>query len=263
MRTRRPSRFHRHAQSRAAASPAASPSASTITSRTSFGQIESAQPGSRKRSPCGRPVACMAARQVRSLPDHQHSPGSASARRRPAWAEHHLLPARSAPSPAVAREECAVDRQRRSVRAVCHQRHHRRPDAARGMLQAGMEAKRVGWRQVDAARGEIGLDQRSLCRLGGLPDGNRDLAAPGVVLIWLALDRRTAWRTQRRARTNLGRQPEQAGDMVLAGPPVVASEAMDDRLVGPVEGDRERAVAASVARAGAQNSVGAAHRAAQ
>ena len=28
------------------------------------------------------------------------------------------------------------------------------------------------------------------------------------------------------------RQPEQAGDMVLAGPPVVASEAMDDRLVG-------------------------------
>ena len=122
-----------------------------------------------------------------------------------AWTEHHLLRIDRRLAAAIAGKEGAVDRERRSVRAARHQRHHRRPDAARGVLQAGMEAKRVGRRQVDAARCEIGLDRRSLCRLGGLPDGERGLAAPGVVLIRLALDRRAARHAQQRARTILGR----------------------------------------------------------
>jgi hypothetical protein len=59
------------------------------------------------------------------------------------------------------------------------------------------------------------------------------------------------------------RQPEQAGDVVLASPPVVTGERMHDGLVSADEGDRERAVGASMPWTGAQNPVGAAHRAAQ
>ena len=161
MRTRRPSRFQRHAQSRAAASPGSSPSASTITSRTSFGQIEGAQPGGRERRP-GR----MAGRQhggeagLDAFADHQHVAGlgephgAATAR-----AEHHLLRIDRRLAGAVAGEEGAVDRQRRAVGAARHQRDHRRPDAARRMLQPGMEAERRRRRKMQPARGEIGLDQ--------------------------------------------------------------------------------------------------------
>ena len=42
---------------------------------------------------------------------------------------------------AVAGEEGAVNGDRRAVDAARHQRHHCRPDAARGMLQAGVEAQ--------------------------------------------------------------------------------------------------------------------------
>ena len=59
-----------------------------------------------------------------------------------AWTEHHLLRIDRRLAAAVAGEEGAVDRERRSVRAARHQRHHRRPDAARGMFQTGMEAQR-------------------------------------------------------------------------------------------------------------------------
>jgi hypothetical protein len=41
-------------------------------------------------------------------------------------------------------KEGAMDSERRSVRAACHQRHHRRPEAARGMFQTGMKAKAWG-----------------------------------------------------------------------------------------------------------------------
>ena len=212
MRTRRPSRFQRQAQSRAAASPGSSPSASTITSRTSSRQIEGAQPGGRKRRP-GRMAGRLHGGEagLDAFADHQHVARLGKAHRAAtAGAEHHLLRIDRRLAAAVAGEEGAVDRQRRSVRAARHQRHHRRPDAARGMLQTGMEAQRVGRRQIDAARGEIGLDQRSLCRLGGLPDGERGLAALGVVSIRLALDRRAARRARERARTVLGPQAARA-----------------------------------------------------
>src|SRR5271167_1914103 len=52
---------------------------------------------------------------------------------------------------------------------------------ARGMFQPGMEAKRP-WRwKMQAARDEIGLDQRAACRRRGVPDGERSLAALGLV----------------------------------------------------------------------------------
>jgi hypothetical protein len=101
-----------------------------------------------------------------------------------------------------------------------------------------MEAKRVGWRQVDAARCEIGLDWRSLCRLGGLPHGERDLAAPSVVLIRLALDRRAARHAQQRARTILGPQaaPAQRRNDALL---VAAGVATNQHLVLLRVPDRE------------------------
>ena len=80
-----------------------------------------------------------------------------------------------------------MDRKRRSIGTVRHQRHHSRPDTARGMIQTGMEAQRIGRRKMYPARREISLDRRPLCRLGGLPDGERDLAGPGVVEIACAM----------------------------------------------------------------------------
>ena len=146
MRTRRPSRFQRKAQSRAAASPGSSPSASTITSRTSLRQIESAQPGGRKRRP-GRMSGRLHGGEagLDTFPDHQHVARIGEAHRAAtAGAEHHLLRIDRRLPAAIAGEEGAVNRERRSVCAVRHQRHHRRPDAARGMFQTGMEAQRVG-----------------------------------------------------------------------------------------------------------------------
>ncbi len=64
-----------------------------------------------------------------------------------------------------------------AVRAVRHQRHHRRPDAARGMLQAGMEAQRVGRRQIDAARRRDRFAPAFLRRPARAPDRQRGLAA--------------------------------------------------------------------------------------
>ena len=65
--------------------------------------------------------------------------------------EHHLLRIDRRLAAAVAGKEGAVDRERRAVGAARHQRHHRRPDAARGMLQPGMEAERRR-RSEDAGR---------------------------------------------------------------------------------------------------------------
>ena len=75
--------------------------------------------------------------------DHQHVAGLGEAHNAAATrAEHHLRRIDRRFAAAVAGEEGAVDRERRAVRAARHQRHHRRPDAARGMLQTGMEAER-------------------------------------------------------------------------------------------------------------------------
>ena len=77
------------------------------------------------------------------------SPGSASRTAPPRQGPSIIFCGSTGALPAaVAGKEGAVDRERRVVRAARHQRHHRRPDAARGMLQTGMEAKRVGWRQM-------------------------------------------------------------------------------------------------------------------
>ena len=51
------------------------------------------------------------------------------------------------------------------VDAVRHKRHHRGPDAARGMFQAGMEAQGRRARKVEPPRAQIGLDERSLGHL--------------------------------------------------------------------------------------------------
>ena len=64
IRTRRPSCCHRNAQFRAAASPGPSPSARTITSRTSFGRSSARSPDVESAAYAGWPVAFMAARQV-------------------------------------------------------------------------------------------------------------------------------------------------------------------------------------------------------
>ena len=70
------------------------------------------------------------------------------------WAEHHLLWIDRRLPVAIAGKICAMDRNRPPIRAVRHQRHHHRPEM---MFQAGMKAQHVGRRQVDAARGKIGL----------------------------------------------------------------------------------------------------------
>ena len=185
MRTRRPSRFQRQAQSRAAASPGSSPSASTITSRTSSGRSRARSPEVESAAQAGWPVACMAARQV-SMPSPtiSTSPGSAEPHRAAtAGAEHHLLRIDRRLAAAIAGEEGAVDRQRRAVHAARHQRHHRRPDAARGMLQPGMEAERRRRWKMQAARDEILLGHCA-ARLACLtPNAQRSWGPRPIILV--------------------------------------------------------------------------------
>jgi hypothetical protein len=56
-----------------------------------------------------------------------------------------------------------------------------------------MEAERRRRWKMQAARDEIRLDQRAACWRRGLPDGERRLAALGVVAIRLVIGNRT-WR---------------------------------------------------------------------
>src|SRR5580700_2122583 len=113
-----------------------------------------------------------------------------------------------------------MDRDWRSAGAIRHQRHHRRPEAARGMLQTGMKAERVWSRHTDAARGEI----RSRCRFGGLPNGECCLGTNGVVVIGLAFDRRSMSRMARRTSSVLSPEaaPSQRRDDALLVAPGVA-----------------------------------------
>ena len=86
MRTCRPSRLHLYAQSCAAASPGSSPSASTITSRTSRCRFEGAQPGGREGSP--RWVAlCLHRGELFQFP-HRPSRGRPNGRRPSALRRH-------------------------------------------------------------------------------------------------------------------------------------------------------------------------------
>jgi hypothetical protein len=79
----------------------------------------------------------------RYLPDHEQiawfgETHHASAAR----AEHHLLWLDRRLGVAITGEECAVNTDRLTIDTDRHQRHHRRPDTARGMLQTGIEAQR-------------------------------------------------------------------------------------------------------------------------
>ena len=179
MRTRRPSRFQRRAQSRAAASPGSSPSASTITSRTSRGRSSDAKARGRKRRPGGISSRLHRGKAgLDAFADHQHGArlGEAhcAAATRP---EHHLLRIDWRLAVAVAGEKGAVNGDRRSGRAVRHERHHRGPDATRGMFQSGMEAQGGQRRKREPARAQIGLDGRSVGRSRCLPDRERRRAA--------------------------------------------------------------------------------------
>ena len=211
MRTRRPCRFQRQAQSRAAASPAASPSASTITSRTSSRKIERAQSRGRQRRP-GRMAGRLHGGEagLDAFADHQHSAGAGvgeahnSTTARP---KHHLLRVDRSFAAAITGKEGAVNCQRRCIHAVRHQRHHRRPDVARRVLQAGMEAQRVGQRQIDAARGEIGLHQRCFSRPARAPDRQRERTAlAGIGVCLFVGDAIFALVSSRKDRVCAGRQ---------------------------------------------------------
>ena len=96
-----------------------------------------------------------------------------------AGAEHHLLRIDGCLSDAVARKEGAVDRQRDIVNTVRNQRHHRWPNAAGEVLQPAVEADRVRWREMQAPRGEISLDQRTTGRHRSFPDGKSGFGALG------------------------------------------------------------------------------------
>ena len=65
--TRRRSRFHLRAHSKAAASPGSSPSARTVTVRMPSGRSSVRKPEVESAAQAVRPVACMVARQV-SMP---------------------------------------------------------------------------------------------------------------------------------------------------------------------------------------------------
>ena len=168
IRTRRPSRFQRRAQSCAAASPGSSPSASTITSRTSRGRSSDAKARGRKRRP-GRMSRSPASRQGRSRCLRRPS-----ARRRLGEAhhaaatrtEHHLRRIDRRLAAAVAGKKGAVNGDRRSGRRRASpappSRARRRPRDVSG---------RDGSASVEAAEDtspretQIGGDGRSLGRV--------------------------------------------------------------------------------------------------
>src|SRR5262249_55063034 len=125
--------------------------------------------------------------------DHQHARRRAEPHRAAATrAKHHLRRLYWRLAFAIVGQECAVNADRLTIIAAPNQRYHRRPYAARGMPQTGMEAKRDRRPQANAARGEINADRRALFLLSGFPDGKSRLDSPGVVWIGLVLDRRVA-----------------------------------------------------------------------
>jgi len=124
-------------------------------------QIESAQPGSRKRRPGGMP-SCQHGGEtgLDAFPNQEHvarigeTDGAATAR-----AEHHFLRIDRRLSRTITGEEGAMNREWGIAEAARYQRDHPRPNAARRMFQAGMEAEcRRRW-QAQAARDEILLGQ--------------------------------------------------------------------------------------------------------
>ena len=112
-----------------------------------------------------------------------------------------------------------------------------------------MEAQRRRGRQVDAARGEIGLDRRSLCRLADCQMASAASLRLGVVLIRLALDRRAARRFAKasadRSRPT-GRAPRSAAITSLL---VAAGVAAHQHLVVVRVADREARRAVVMRRA--------------
>ena len=223
MRTRRPSRFQRQAQSRAAASPGSSPSASTITSRTRCGQIESAQPGGRKRRP-GRMAGRLHGGEagLDAFADHQHvARARQGARRRhgmgrasssadrPAPCRRHRGRGRCGGSPAASSSAPLV-----TSATIAGQM------PPEGCFRPAWKRSVGAAADADAARGEIGLDQRSVCRLA-------DCQMASAASLRLASPRSDRWfaphaRWARRAREcflSTGRVPggPQSPPLVAAG----------------------------------------------
>ena len=92
------------------------------------------------------------------------------------WPEHHLGRIDRCFSLAIAGEESAMDGYGLAGFTVQHQRDHSGPDAARRMLQAGMEAQTRWRRKRNPARSQIRFGRRSGDRLGICPDLARFIA---------------------------------------------------------------------------------------
>src|SRR5262249_23706724 len=105
-------------------------------------QIESAQPGSRKRRPGGM-ASCQHGGEtgLDAFPNQEYVPrigethGAATAR-----AEHHFLRIDRRLSRTITGKEGAMESEWVIVEAARYQRDHHRPNAARRMSQGGMEA---------------------------------------------------------------------------------------------------------------------------
>ena len=82
--------------------------------------------------------------------------------------EHHLRRIDRCLAVAVAGKKGAANGDRRSRTATRHKRHHRGPNPARGVFQAGVEAQGGRSRKIEPARAQIGCDVCS-------PDGSRCL----------------------------------------------------------------------------------------
>ena len=164
MRTRRPSRFQRSAAPRAAALPASSPSARTITSRTSVRQIESSRPEVESAAQAGRPRRLHGGEAgLDALPDHQHvagwrKPHSATA----AGPEHHLLRIdRRLARRRRGQERCGGSPSGMSSTPRVTSATIAGQIPPERMFQTGMKAERRRRRKMSGRASEISLDQRA------------------------------------------------------------------------------------------------------
>jgi hypothetical protein len=104
-------------------------------------EIERPKARGRKRGPC-RMVGRLHCGEtgLDAFPNHQHVPGIGETHcAAAAGTQHHLLRMDWSFAATIAGKEGAMDGNGRSIYAVRDQRHHRRPDAARGMLQPDVE----------------------------------------------------------------------------------------------------------------------------
>jgi hypothetical protein len=142
------------------------------------------RPSRRQRSPCRLPGRLHDGKTaLDTFADHESIAWQPKANNAAAtWPKHHLRWVDWSLPVSIAGEECAMNRQRPGVGTVRDQRDHRRPDAPCGVSQPGMVAERPGWLQAQAARNEVGLDQRAVRRRCKLPNAERGLHSHGVTI---------------------------------------------------------------------------------